>query len=806
MPTLLHDLRYGARMLLKAPGFTLVAVITLALGIGANTAIFSVVNTVLLRPLPFKNPNRLMSVWENNLKQGQDHQAVGGANFTDWKNQNQAFESLAAYFNWNYNLTGGDEPQRLRAVVVSGEFFQTLASVAAAGRALAPEDDQDGKDNVIVLSHAFWQRRFGASQEIIGQIVLLNGRSHTVVGVMPPGFNFPDDKVDIYRPMAMSAQQAQNRQGKWLSVIGRLKTGVSIEQAAAEMNAIARQLEQQYPDANAGWGVQLVPLHEEIVGKISGLLLILLGTVGFVLLIACANIANLLLARASSRRKEIVVRAALGASRRRLISQFLTESLLLALMGGLLGLLLALWGSDALIALSPGNIPRLNEAGMDGRVLGFTFLLSLLTTLIFGLAPAWQASKPDLNEVLKEEGRGASSGSGRRLRSLLVVAEVAVSVVLLVGAGLMIKSFIQLHSVNTGFDPHNLLTMEITLPPASYGQNQQQIAFFQQALEQIKTLPGVESAGAVQDLPFRLNEMSFPVTLEGQPARPEAQRPKAVYRAVTDDYFRTLGIPLLQGRWFTAQDDQNAVPVVIINQAMASRFWPDEEPLGKRIRFGEPDDPAYAIVGVVGDIKHMGLDADEGAVIYQPHAQKRFGWLRWMTLVMRSNEEPTTLAAAVRRRIQEVDKDQPVYNIATMEQLLTKSIAQPRFSTLLLGVFALLALALTAIGVYGVVSYAVAQRRREIGIRMALGAQVRDVLRLVIGQGLKLVLIGVALGLAGAGALTHAMKSLLFGVSATDPAIFALISVLLTGVALLACYLPARRAAKIDPMEALRYE
>jgi putative ABC transport system permease protein len=806
MNTLLQDLRYGARMLLKAPGFTLVAVITLALGIGANTAIFSVVNAVLLRPLPFENPDRLMTVWENNLKQGQDHGSVGGANFTDWKNQNQVFESLAAYFNWNYNLTGGDEPQRLRAVVVSGDFFQTLASVAAAGRALAPEDDQEGKDDVIVLSHAFWQSRFGASREIIGQTIMLNGRGHTVVGVMPPSFHFPDERVDIWRPMAMSAQQAQNRQGKWLSVIGRLKTGVSIEQASAEMNTIARQLEQQYPDANAGSGVQLLPLHEEIVGKISSLLLILLGAVGFVLLIACANIANLLLARASSRQKEIAVRAALGASRRRLISQFLTESLLLAVMGGVLGLLIALWGSDALIALSPGNIPRLQEAGMDGRVLGFTLLLALLTTLIFGLAPAWQASKPDLNEVLKEEGRGASSGSGRSLRSLLVVAEVAVSVVLLVGAGLMIKSFIQLQSVNAGFDPHNLLTMEVTLPPARYGQNQQQIAFFQQALEQIKTLPGVESAGAVQDLPFKFNAMSFPVTLEDQPARPAAEQPKAVYRAVTDDYFRTLGIPLLKGRWFTAQDDQNTLPVVIINQAMASRFWPDQDPLGKHIRFGEANDPAYAIVGVVGDIKHMGLDADEGAVMYQPHAQKRFGWLRWMTVVVRTNEEPMSLAAAVRSRIQEIDKDQPVYNVATMEQLLTKSIAQPRFSTLLLGVFALLALALTAIGVYGVVSYTIAQRTREIGIRMALGAQVRDVLRLVIGQGLKMVLLGVALGLSGAGVLSHVMKSLLFGVSATDPAIFAIISVLLTGVALLACYLPARRAAKVDPMVALRYE
>jgi len=806
MNTLLQDLRYGARMLLKAPGFAFVAVITLALGIGANTAIFSVVNAVLLRPLPFMNPDRLMTVWENNLQQGQDRQAVGGANFTDWKKQNQGFESLAAYFNWNYNLTGGDEPQRLHAEVVSGEFFQTLGVQAAAGRTLTPEDDREGKDDVIVLSHALWQSRFGASREIIGQTVMLNGRGHTVVGVMPSSFSYPDERVEIWRPMAMSAEQAQNRQGKWLSVIGRLKSGVSIAQASAEMSAIARQLEQQYPDANAGWGVQVLPLHEAIVGKVSSFLLILLGAVGFVLLIACANIANLLMARASARQKEIAIRAALGASRRRLVSQFLTESLLLAVMGSALGLLIALWGSDALIAFSPGNIPRLKEAAIDGRVLGFTLLLALLTTLIFGLAPAWQASKPDLNEALKEEGRGASGNSGRRLRSLLVVAEVAVSVVLLVGAGLMIKSFIQLQSVKAGFDPHNLLTMEITLPPARYGQNQQQIAFFQQALERIKTLPGVQAAGAVQDLPFRFNEMSFPVTLEGPAAQPEAQRPKAVYRAVTDDYFRTLGIPLLEGRWFSAQDDQQSLPVVIINQAMARHFWPDQEPLGKRLRFGEPADPVYTIVGVVGDIKHMGLDADEGAVMYQPHAQKRFAWLRWMTLVVRTSEEPSSLAAAVRSRIQETDPDQPVYNVATMEQLLTKSIAQPRFSMLLLGVFALLALNLTAIGVYGVVSYTVAQRTREIGIRMALGAQMRDVLRLVIGEGLKLVLIGVAIGLAGAGALSHVIKSLLFGVSATDPAIFAIISILLTGVALAACYLPARRAARVDPMAALRYE
>ena len=806
MSVLWKDLRYAFRMLWKSPAFTLIAILALALGIGANTAIFSVVNAVLLRPLPFKDPNRLMTVWENNLQQGQAHGMVGSANFTDWKNQNQVFESLAAYFNWSYNLTGGDEPQRLRAIVVSGEFFPTLGVEAQLGRALAPDDDRDGKDDVIVLSHAFWQSRFGARPDVIGQTALLNGRSHIIVGVMPSGFNFPDEKVDIWRPMAMSAQQAQDRRGKYLSVIGRLKTGVSIAQANAGMDNIARRLEQQYPEANAGWGVRLVPLHEETVGKVSTILLILLGAVGFVLLIACANIANLLLARAASRTKEIAIRAALGASRRRLISQFLTESFLLAVMGSVLGLLIALWGSDALIALSPGNIPRLREVGMDGRVLGFTLLLALLTTLIFGLAPAWQTSKPDLNEVLKEEGHGATGGSGHRLRRLLVVAEVAVSVVLLVGAGLMIKSFVQLQRVNPGFDSHNLLTMEITLPAARYGQNQQQIAFFQQTLEQIKTLPGVEAVGAVQDLPFKFNEMSFPLTLEGHGAATAAEQPKAVYRAVTDDYFRTLKIPLVKGRGFTAQDDLNTMPVVIINQATANRFWPGEDPLGKRIRFGEPNDPAYTVVGVVGDIKHMGLDADEGTVIYQPHAQKRFGWLRWMTLVVRTNGEPMTMAAAVRQRIQGIDKDQPVDNIVTMEQLMAKSVAQPRFLTMLLGVFALLALVLTAIGVYGVVSYTIAGRTREIGIRMALGARGGDVLRLVIGQGLKMVLIGVVIGLAGAAALSRVMTSLLFGVSATDPAIFIIIALLLTGVALLASYIPARRATKVDPLVALRYE
>jgi len=805
MESLWQDLRYGTRMLLKQPGFTLIAIITLALGIGANTAIFSVVNAVLLRPLAFKEPDRLVAVWERNLKKPDGEKSfVGGANFSDWKRQSQSFDALAAYMNWNYNLTGDGEPQRLRAIVATGDLFRALGVEPALGRTFAPDDDQDGRDNVVVLSHAFWQSRFGANREIVGQTVTLNNGKHTVIGVMPAWFEFPDARTEIWRPMAMSAEQAQNRQGKWLRVIGRLKAGVSPEQASAEMNAIAGRLERQYPEANGGWGASLLPLHEEVAGKVRRLMWILLGAVGFVLLIACANVANLLLARAASRQKEMAVRSALGANRVRLLSQFLIESLLLAALGGAAGLLLARWCSEALIALSPGGIPRLSESALDARVLGFTLLLALLATLLCGLIPAWQASKPDLDETLKEGGRGATGHAGRRWRSALVVAEVAAGVVLLVGAGLMVRSFLKLQQVNAGFDPRNLLTMQIMLPAGKYARNEQQIAFFQQTLEKIKTLPGVQSAGAVQDLPLRLNATSFPVTIPGRPAVAENERPMAVHRTVSDDYPRTMGIPLLRGRAFTPRDDLNAPPVVIINQTMARRLWPDEDPVGKQLRFGAPEDPPYTIVGVAGDIKHMGLAGEEGAVIYQPHAQKRFAWLRWMAIVVRTDAEALSLAAAIRRRVQEVDRDQPVYEVATMEELLAKSVAEPRFTTLLVGGFALLALGLAALGIYGVVSFAVVQRTHEIGIRVALGAQVRDVLALVIRQGMTLALLGVALGLAGAFALTRLIESLLFGVTTTDPLTFIGVSALLPIVALAACWIPARRAAKVDPLVALR--
>ena len=800
----MSDLRHAFRQLLKAPAFTAVAILTLALGIGANTAIFSVVNAVLVRPLPFEQPDKLVSLWETNLKQGRDKQQVGGANFTDWKRQAQSFESIAAYFNWNYNLTGG-EPRRLTTVLVTPGFFQTLGGKAELGRELVAEDDVEGRDNVVVLSHAFWESRFGGDPKSLGQNILLNGRPHTVVGVMPASFKFPDDTVEIWRPAAMSAEQMQNRDGKWLKVIGRLGPEVSLDEAQAEMSAIARRLEDQYPASNAGWGAGIEPLREGIVGKARTFLLVLLGAVGFVLLICCANLANLMLARASTRRKEMALRSALGANRFWLFRHLLAESLLLGMIGGGLGLLLAVWGTDALIALSPANVPRLGEVKIDGRVLGFTLTIALLTTLLFGLVPAWQGSAPEL-QALKEEGRATSGVSGVKLRHLLVIAEVALGLILLVGAGLAIKSLLQLQRVDPGFDPRNVLTMAIALPPARYPENQQQIAFFERASEQIKTLPGVRDVAAVQDLPLRFNAMSFPITVEGQPAEAVAQRPKAAFRVVTPDYFHALGIPLVRGRVFEPRDNQSSGPVVVINQALARAYWPNEDPIGKRIHFGEPNDPACLVVGVVGDTKHMGLDVNEGPAFYQPHAQKRFAWLRWMTLVVRTETEPAGLIEAVRRRVWEIDKDQPVYDVATMEELLSKSMAQPRFSTFFLALFAVLALNLTLLGLYGVLSYTVAQRTREIGIRMALGAQVRDVLRLVMGQGVKMIALGVACGLAGAIALTRLLQSLLFNISATDPTTFASISFLLIGVALAACYLPARRAAKISPLTALRTE
>ena len=797
-------------MMASNRGFTAIAVLALALGIGANTIIFSVVDSVLLRQLPFKDADRLASLWETNLQQNDrpdtDAQVAGSANFIDWSSQNQVFDDMAAYINWTYNLTGVDDPERIESAVVTGSFFDVLGTEPSLGRAITPDDDQPGKDNVVVLSHGFWQRRLGADPAIIGKTITLNRNSFTVVGVMPGNFKFPSPAVELWVPFGFSPAQKQDRAGKFLKVIARLKPNVKIEQARAAMSAIAGQLEQQYPATNTGWGVELAPFQENEVSQIRPALLLLLGAVGFVLLIAGANVSNLLLARASARRKEMAIRGALGASRRRLVNQMLTESALLAMLGGGAGALLAVWGMDILVSLNPGNIPRLGDARVDGRVLGFTLALSVLTALIFGLAPALLASKPDLIEAIKETGQAYSGRSALKLHGLLVVSEIAVALVLLVGAGLMIRSFLRLHQVNPGFNTENALTMRIWLPASRYGTNEQQTAFFQQVIGRLEGLPGVRSVGAIQDLPLKANRMGFKFDIEGRAANQPGKENDAAYRTTTPDYLRTMSIPLLAGREFTRQDDRNAPPVVIINQSMARQFWPDEDPIRKRIRFGEPDAPWYSIVGIVGDIKHMGLEAQEGAAFYQPYAQKQFTFLRWLTLVMRTDTEPTSMVAAARSQVQAVDKDQPVYEIATLEQLLSKSIAKPRFYTTLLGSFAMLALILGAVGTYGVMSFSVNQRRREIGIRLALGAGRGDILKLVIARGFRLALAGVAIGLGGALALTRLMSSLLFAISPTDPVTFVVISLVLIGVALGACFVPARRATRFDPMVALRYE
>jgi putative ABC transport system permease protein len=806
-------------MLWKSPGLTAVAVLALALGVGANTAIFSVVNAVLLRPLPYKDPDRLVVLWGNNLKQGRGQLPVSFPNFLDWKNQNRVFEDMASYAYNQFVITGRQEPERVRGVFVSTGFFPVLGVRPSLGRTSRPEEE---REYLAVLSHALWQRRFGSDPSIIGQVITLNGKGYTVIGVMPPDFQFPP-RDPRFQPTGTGAElwvtlsslfTPSPNLGDWIGsrslrgnrVIGQLKPGVTIQQAQAEMDTIAGRLEQAYPDANAGVGVTLVPLHEQLVGHIRAALLVFLGAVGFVLLIACANVANLLLARTATREKEMALRAALGASRLRLVRQLLTESTLLALLGGALGLLLALWGVDLLVHLDTGNIPRANEIGIDGRVLSFTLAISLLTGMIFGLAPALQASKLNLNETLKEGGRSsAGSWRGRRVRGLLVVSEIALTLVLLIGAGLMIKSFRRLLETPPGFNPQNVLTMQIQVSSFQHSQPPQWVAFYRQVLERVAALPGVQSVGTCDSLPPRIFQRGNSFAIEGHPSPGPGQSPIAQLFTISPDYFRALNVPLLKGRYFTEADTAAAPGVAIINETIARRFFPNEDPVGRRLKLGNPESqsPRLTIVGVVGDVKYSGLDADTEAGLYIPYLQNP---VPGMYLMVRTASYPLSLAAAVRGQVLAVDKDQPVANIKTMEQVLAESVAQRRLNTLLLGLFAAVALSLAMVGIYGVVSYSVSQRTHEIGIRMALGAQTGDVLRLVVRQGLQPVLIGMAIGLTGALALTRLLSSLLYGVSATDPATFVVISLLLTAVALLACYIPARRATKVDPMIALRYE
>ncbi|HJQ25121.1 MAG TPA: ABC transporter permease [Blastocatellia bacterium] len=800
---MIQDLRYGARMLLKQPGFTLIAVMTLALGIGANTAIFSIVNAVLLRPFPYRAPERLVTL--------QERATAGGfspsyPNFVDWRAQNTVFDSMAAVrTNENFNFTGAGEPERVPGRVVTAEFFSTLGIQPLVGRDFLAEDDRPGAAPVVILSYEFWQRRFGGDPGTIGRQLTLNNQSFTVVGITPANFQFVAE-ADVTLPLGLQAERFRLRgRDPGVNVVARLKPEVSEPQAEAELNTIAARLEQQYPESNKGRRVVLVPLHESVVGDVRQPLLILLGAVGLVLLIACANVANLLLVRASSRRKEMAVRVALGAARGRIVRQLLTESVLLATLGAGLGILLALWGTRLIAAQLPDGIPRLQEAEVDLPALLFTLAVALLTGLLFGLVPALQASRPNLTEELKEGERG-SSGRRQRLRSALVMGEVALTLTLLVGAGLLVQSFRRVLQVDPGFKAQNLLTMQVSV---NNPDGQQVASFFEQLQQNVRRLPGVQAVAVSNGLPMDAAN-NPPFFIEGRPV-PD-QKPTAMRYTVSPDYFPAMGIELIKGRLFTTGDTRNSPPVVIIDEALAGQHFQNEDPIGKRLVQALPNSPSYEIVGVVRHVEAFGLDAQgpPPAQFYlnfnQTPLQALPTSVRRINLLARTEAEPLSLAPAVRGQVAALNKDQAVFNVRTMEQIVGQSLAARRFSMWLLTAFAVVAFGLANVGIYGMMSYAVAQRTREIGVRMALGAQVNDVLRLVIGQGMRLALAGVVLGLVGAFALTRLLATLLFGVGATDPLTFAGVAAGLSLAALVACYVPARRAAKVDPLAALRHE
>ena len=826
MKDLIHDLRYGARMLIKKPGFTLVAIITLALGIGANTAIFSVVNAVLLRPLPFPQPERLAMVNTTNLERGITNFGTSMPDFRAWRERNRVFEKMAAFSTTSFNISGTTEPERVSGARASADLFSVLGVTPVRGRAFTGEEEIFGKHHVVIVSEALWQRRFGAEASLTDQRMTLNGEQYAIIGVMPRAFQFPDQTVALWTPLAVADGSENNTRGNyWLGVVARLKPGVSAAQAEAEMDGIFRQLEQE-ETGFGGFGAQVVLLHEATVGGVKTALLVLLAAVSLVLLIACANVANLLLARAAARQREIAVRTALGAGRGRLIRQLLAESLLLGLAGGALGLLLAVWGVDVLVGLGP-NVPRLGEIGIDRAVLLFTFALAILTSVTFGLVPALQSSKTDLNETLKESGRSATVSARRRvLGNALVVVEVALSFVLLAGAGLMINSLLRLQRVNPGFRTDHIITMQLSLPAAQYAPDRPELtsSFFQQLIERVKTLPGVEAAGVTSALPLTNSGWGKLFTIEDRPAPKSLDEvPNVQYRQVSADYFGTLAIPTLKGRPFSERDTRSTLPVAMINETLARRFFADADPIGKRLFLGPPEELVppgilppgfrfqhFTIIGVIGDVRHNGLNQPLTPEIYTLHEQELASKFASpsgsMYLAVRTTTEPSTLVGAIRREVQQLDREQPIAGIATMEELLATSLSQSRFSTLLLAIFAGLALILAAVGIYGVMAYSVAQRTHEIGIRVALGAQAGDVLKLVMSQGLTLAVAGVAIGLGAALIMTRVMTSLLYGVTATDPVTFAVIPVVLTGVALVASFVPARRATKVDPMVALRYE
>src|SRR6266516_1540062 len=802
-----QDLRYALRTLTKNPAFTSIAIVAIALGIGANTVIFSAVNAVLLRPLPFKNPEQLVMVWENATHLGFPNNTPAPPNFLDWQKQNTVFTGMAAMAERSFNLTGVGEPERLDGRRVSANLFDLLGVPALLGRTFVPDDDRAGA-HVVLLSYSLWQRRFGSDPNIIGRAVTLNGQSYTVIGVMPRGVHLPgygNWNDQLWVPIAFTNEEITERGTHFLDVIERIKSGITLKQAQAEMETIAARLAKEYPKYNTRIGATVTPLHEEIVGDIKPALLVLLGAVGFVLLIACSNVANLLLARAAVREKEIALRLALGASRTRLMRQFLTESVLLALLGGGFGLLLAFAGTRVLKTFVPATVLQAQTINIDAKVVVFTALIALVTGIVFGLAPAMHASHSNLNESLKEGGRDSAAGrKGNRLRGLLVIGEVAVSFILLIGAGLLINSFLHLRNLDPGFRTDHLLTMKVDLSELKYPDGERRSLFFEEVLRRIRVLPGVQSAAVAGNLPFTYNGDSATIAVEGIPDPPPDQWPDVIYRAIGPGYFSTMGIPIARDRDFTDQDKGDSKKVVVISEKTAQHYWPGQDPIGKRLKPGatNSDVPWREVIGVVKDVRQNDFIAQPKMQMYFSYRQMKD--LAANALVVRTSVEPMSLTTSVRNAIWAVDKDQPVADIDTMDHVVSEAIARQRFSMLLLGSFAALALVLAAVGIYGVMSYSVAQRTHEIGIRIALGAQRGDVVGMTMKQGLKLVGVGLLIGLASAFVLTRVMASLLFGISPTDPATFASICVVILGVAGLASYIPALRATNVDPIVALQ--
>jgi putative ABC transport system permease protein len=806
---LAQDLRYGLRMLLKNPGFTVIAVLALALGIGANSAIFSVVNAILLRPLPYKNPSQLVMIWEKATHLGFPKNTPSPANFLDWQKQNTLFQGMGAFAERSFNLTGVGEPERMDGRRVSANLFDLLGVKPIIGRTFVADEDKLGT-KVVLLNESLWKRRFGGDPSVIGRSLALNGESYTVVGVLPnsvrlPGFGNWRDQVWV--PLAFSSDEASNRGDHFLEVIGRMKPGITVAKARAEMETIAARLAQEYPRFNVRIDAVVNPLQEEIVGNMKPALWILLGAVAFVLLIACANVANLLLARAAVRHKEIALRLALGADRSRLTKQLLVESVMLSLLGGVVGLGFAYAGLNVLTRFIPPDVAHAETIAIDAKVLFFTLLIAVVTGLIFGLAPASQASHFNLNDTLKEGGRDSGAGvRGKRLRNSLVIAEVAVSFILLIGAGLLINSFMHLRNLNPGFRADHLLALNVDLSEVKYPDTARRTAFFDEVLRRAQLLPGVQSVAVAGNLPFTYNGDSMGIAVEGIPDPPTDQWPDVIYRAVGPGYFSTMGIPLVRGRDFTDQDTLDSTLTVVVSEKTAKHYWPNEDPIGKRLKTGSTtsDSPWRTVIGVVKDVRQNDFIAEPKMQLYLSYRQLKS--LTSNALVVRTTVDSLSLAASVRNAIWAVDKDQTVANIDSMEHIVASAVARQRFSMLLLAIFAGVALVLAAVGIYGVMSYSVAQQTHEIGIRMALGAQRGDVLKLTIGKGLRLVITGVVIGLASAFVLTRVMASLLFGVSATDPITFVTISFVLVSVAALASYIPALRATRVDPMVALRYQ